>query len=70
MITYTTERLDDLPILFQPLNLQSLSNADRQSIAAIDAALPQTQCGPCGHMLMALSCMVKRLIYVYQAVNP
>lgn len=49
MITYTTERLDNLPILFQPLNLQSLSNADLQSIAAIDAALPQTQCGLCGH---------------------
>lgn len=49
MITYSTERLDNLPILFKPLNLQSLDDTDRQAIAAIDAILPQTQCGLCGH---------------------
>lgn len=44
-----TERLDELPILFDDLNLSALPNAQQQLIALIDANLPQTQCGLCGH---------------------
>lgn len=45
----TTTRLDNLPILFQPLHLDDLPNDKRILIANIDATLPQTQCGLCGH---------------------
>lgn len=44
-----TERLGKLPILFDELNLTALPNAQQQRIALIDANLPQTQCGLCGH---------------------
>ncbi|PNK61643.1 RnfABCDGE type electron transport complex subunit B [Psychrobacter sp. FDAARGOS_221] len=43
------ERLDNLPILFDRLNLQQLSAEQQQTIAAVDACLPQTQCGLCDH---------------------
>ncbi|WP_019673103.1 RnfABCDGE type electron transport complex subunit B [Psychrobacter lutiphocae] len=45
----TTERLNDLPILFNRLHLQSLSPQQQQQVAAVDACLPQTQCGLCDH---------------------
>ncbi len=45
----TPERLDNLPILFKRLALDTLSDAKRQLIAAVDASLPQTQCGLCDH---------------------
>ncbi len=37
-----------VPILFQPL-VDSLDSATLEAIYAIDAVLPQTQCGLCGH---------------------
>lgn len=48
-MTDCTTRLDDLPILFEPLVLATLSDDKRIRIAQIDALLPQTQCGLCGH---------------------
>lgn len=45
----STERLKNLPILFNRYGLEDLSDAQRQKIAAIDATLPQTQCGLCDH---------------------
>lgn len=61
MITYQTSTFDSssdlnehthspksLPILFQPL-VESLDAATLEAIHAIDAVLPQTQCGLCGH---------------------
>ncbi len=48
-MTDCTTRLDDLPILFEPLALATLSDDKRIRIAQIDALLPQTQCGLCGH---------------------
>lgn len=42
-------RLENLPILFADLGLASLTPAQRQLIASIDATLPQTQCGLCEH---------------------
>lgn len=48
-MTDCTTRLDDLPILFEPLALATLSDDKRIHIAQIDALLPQTQCGLCGH---------------------
>ncbi len=42
-------RLADLPILFDTLTLASLPSDIQQQIAAIDACLPQTQCGLCEH---------------------
>lgn len=44
-----TECLNNLPILFDSLNLENLNEDARIAIAAIDAVLPQTQCGLCGH---------------------
>lgn len=44
-----TDRLTDLPVLFHPLALSELDDAKRIAIAQIDAVLPQTQCGLCGH---------------------
>lgn len=41
--------LDDLPLLFSRLALPSLSPAQQAKIVAIDACLPQTQCGLCEH---------------------
>lgn len=43
------QRLDDLPLLFSPLKLDKLTQDQRIAIANIDAILPQTQCGLCGH---------------------
>ncbi|OOS25087.1 RnfABCDGE type electron transport complex subunit B [Moraxella pluranimalium] len=48
-MTDCTTRLDDLPILFEPLALATLSDDKRIRIAQIDALLPQTQCGLCSH---------------------
>ncbi|MFB6349361.1 RnfABCDGE type electron transport complex subunit B [Moraxella sp. ZJ142] len=42
-------RLTNLPVLFTKLNLDKLDDASQATIAAIDAILPQTQCGLCGH---------------------
>ena len=42
-------RLADLPILFDTLTFASLPSDIQQQIAAIDACLPQTQCGLCEH---------------------
>lgn len=39
----------NIPSLFKTLDLSALSNTQRQQIQAIDAILPQTQCGLCGH---------------------
>ncbi|OOR86573.1 iron-sulfur protein [Moraxella caviae] len=44
-----TVRLDNLPVLFADLPLDKLSEQEREKIARIDAVLPQTQCGLCGH---------------------
>lgn len=44
------KRLCDLPVLFDALNLAKLNDEQRAKIAAIDALLPQTQCGLCGHI--------------------
>lgn len=40
---------DRLPVLFARLQLNAQDIATQTQIAAIDAALPQTQCGLCGH---------------------
>ncbi|WFF37780.1 RnfABCDGE type electron transport complex subunit B [Moraxella nasibovis] len=45
----TTARLDHLPVLFSPLQLEGLPQPARIQIAQIDEVLPQTQCGLCGH---------------------
>lgn len=45
----TAKRLQNLPLLFNPLELDKLSDSQQQLIATIDALLPQTQCGLCGH---------------------
>lgn len=45
----STQRLDNLPILFKRLNLSSMDKQDREKIAAVDTLLPQTQCGLCDH---------------------
>lgn len=45
----STKRLDALPILFNRLGLESLTDMQQQKIAAVDATLPQTQCGLCDH---------------------
>lgn len=37
------------PLLFDTLNLKTLSKKAQQTIAAIDSVLPQTQCGLCGY---------------------
>lgn len=42
--------LDELPILFDTLKICQLSHQQKQLIAQIDNALPQTQCGLCGHI--------------------
>lgn len=42
-------RLANLPILFDTLTLASLPSDIQQQISAIDACLPQTQCGLCEH---------------------
>lgn len=42
-------RLANLPLLFDTLTLASLPSDIQQQIAAIDACLPQTQCGLCEH---------------------
>ncbi|MDO4441870.1 MAG: RnfABCDGE type electron transport complex subunit B [Moraxella sp.] len=44
-----TNRLDKLPVLFSPLRLDEFDESRRIAIAQIDAILPQTQCGQCGH---------------------
>lgn len=44
-----THRLEDLPVLFDPLKLNELDDDMRIRIAQIDQTLPQTQCGLCGH---------------------
>lgn len=43
------DRLDNLPILFNRLNIHTLDNPTKILIHQIDEALPQTQCGLCGH---------------------
>lgn len=48
-MTITFTRLEDLPVLFSPLRLDDISDDKRITIAQIDAVLPQTQCGLCGH---------------------
>lgn len=40
---------DNLPSLFNTLNLNDFSQEKIQLIQAIDSILPQTQCGLCGH---------------------
>lgn len=45
----TTARLDHLPVLFNPLQLEGLPQPARIQISQIDEVLPQTQCGLCGH---------------------
>lgn len=42
--------LSNLPILFSPLNIHTLSTQEQTLIAHIDQVLPQTQCGLCGHI--------------------
>ena len=42
-------RLQDLPILFDTLTIDTLSADLQTEIAQIDACLPQTQCGLCEH---------------------
>lgn len=42
--------LSDLPVLFNPLNIQTLPTQEKTLIAKIDQVLPQTQCGLCGHI--------------------
>lgn len=44
-----SDRLQNLPVLFLPLSLDALPAEKRIAIAQIDAVLPQTQCGLCGH---------------------
>lgn len=41
--------LHRLPLLFDILAIDTLPVADQQAIWQIDAVLPQTQCGLCGH---------------------
>lgn len=48
-ISMVDDRLLQLPILFDDLQLDSLAKHKRQLIAQIDACLPQTQCGLCDH---------------------
>lgn len=43
------DRLENLPILFDSLELASLDPEQQRLIAQIDATLPQTQCGLCEH---------------------
>ncbi|WP_367109427.1 RnfABCDGE type electron transport complex subunit B [uncultured Psychrobacter sp.] len=43
------KRLTNLPILFDTLALDALSDAEQATIARVDACLPQTQCGLCEH---------------------
>lgn len=43
------DRFDNLPILFNRLNLHALDDTTKILIHQIDEALPQTQCGLCGH---------------------
>lgn len=38
-----------LPILLQTLQIDTLNTQTQQMIKAVDACLPQTQCGLCGH---------------------
>ncbi|MEN6668807.1 RnfABCDGE type electron transport complex subunit B [Psychrobacter sp. B38] len=42
-------RLTDLPILFDDLAVSTLSVDVQETIARVDACLPQTQCGLCEH---------------------
>lgn len=42
-------RLANLPLLFDTLTIQDLPAATQETIAQIDACLPQTQCGLCEH---------------------
>ncbi|MFA9485344.1 MULTISPECIES: RnfABCDGE type electron transport complex subunit B [unclassified Moraxella] len=48
-MSIATDRLDNLPVLFSPLTLDEIDKNKRIAIAQIDAILPQTQCGQCGH---------------------
>ncbi|AKG16241.2 iron-sulfur protein [Moraxella bovoculi] len=48
-MTITFTRLEDLPVLFSPLRLDDIPDDKRIAIVQIDAVLPQTQCGLCGH---------------------
>lgn len=43
------KRLDSLPLLFDTLTIETMPQAVQQTIALIDACLPQTQCGLCEH---------------------
>lgn len=47
--TKTHARLENLPILFDTLALDTLPANVQEKIARIDACLPQTQCGLCDH---------------------
>lgn len=42
-------RLENLPILFRSLKIEQLNPSQKIAVANIDAVLPQTQCGLCGH---------------------
>lgn len=44
-----TDRLEHLPILFNNLQLNLLTEPQRNLVAMIDSVLPQTQCGLCDH---------------------
>lgn len=48
-INIMNTRLDNLPILFDSLNLSQLNDRQIAMISQIDVLLPQTQCGLCGH---------------------
>lgn len=45
----TNIRLVNLPILFDPLSIETLPADTQAKISLIDACLPQTQCGLCEH---------------------
>lgn len=42
-------RQNRLPLLFDPLAIETLTTDEQQKIWQIDAILPQTQCGLCGY---------------------
>lgn len=49
MLSNLSNRLNNLPILFDTLTLDTLDDERQATIARVDACLPQTQCGLCEH---------------------
>ncbi len=43
------KRLNNIPVLFDELGLTALSDSQLETLAEVDACLPQTQCGLCDH---------------------